>query len=1035
MDPIATFQGLATGINFRDLVDQIIQAESRPTQILEERVSEIDRKTTAWGDFESRVQTLFDRSQDLSDGKLFRTFSTSVTGMTGNNAAPLSASASTTAQPGSFSLQVLQLATREKVGSDVFTTRDTAVGAAGEFLIGGVSVTLSSTDTLDDIAVAVNQANTGSSPSGVAAQVVGSDATGYRLILTADDTGAEGISLADGSGGALSTLGFLDGTTSIKNQTSDGAKSDGLLSSSTAVASLLGLSSAPASSAVTIGGFSVTIDLSTDSLDDIAAAINSAATGAGSSVTAAVVSETDSDGATIKRLDISGTTSFTDANNILQTLGVLEGGRAAVAQQVQGAAFTDGDSTTVATGSTLLTDLWNGGASEGVQVGDSMSLQGTRGDGTTFTKTFTVAASSTYQDLVDALNSATDAFGAGTRTATASISASGALQVTDGTAGDSRLDLVIVANNEGGGTLDFGTFTTVNEGRDREITAGVDAQVELDGAFFSRSSNVISDLVTGVTMTLSEASSDVVTVDVARDADAIVDGITAFVKAYNAVSEFVNSQFTGSGSEEGSLKRPLSGDGTIREMRSQLRAALETAISSTVTDVKRLSELGITLNREGTFDIDEGELRTALSDNALSVERYFSLYATGSVASLEYISSTDETGSGSYEVSVTTKAAQASVTGSGFGGTYVDDGTGDTLTITDADTQSEYSVTLTNGMTLAQIVDALNTEFGTAKARKLEAANTLYSDAVGTAASESTTLQSLYDATGTNLGVADGDVITISGSRKDGTTFFEEWTVTDAATQTLGDLRAQITDAVGSEVVMSFASGVLTATAVEAGRSTVSLSVSSDNAGGGTFSFGGISATEKGRGTVGITASDSGGELKLAHDDYGSAAGFDVAFTAGGTDGSSSLGLAAGSYRGTDIAGTIGGQSATGAGRTLTGDTGTSAEGLVVRYTGSGTGSVGTLTYSRGIASLMELAADVLLDAASGTIQGVTDRLDTQKQGIEDRIAEFEDRLDRRRDQLIRKFSALEEAMAKAQQQAAWIQSQLGALVAPSTSV
>ena len=68
MDPIASFQGLASGINFRDLVEQIIQAESRPVQLLQTRKLDLDRKATAWNDFESRVQTVFDRSEDLSDG-------------------------------------------------------------------------------------------------------------------------------------------------------------------------------------------------------------------------------------------------------------------------------------------------------------------------------------------------------------------------------------------------------------------------------------------------------------------------------------------------------------------------------------------------------------------------------------------------------------------------------------------------------------------------------------------------------------------------------------------------------------------------------------------------------------------------------------------------------------------------------------------------------------------------------------------------------------------------------------------------------
>jgi len=1032
MDPVGTFQGLATGINFRDLVDQIIQAESRPEQILKDRLSQLDRKVTAWGDFKSRVQTLSERSADLSDGTLFNTYLTSVTGMVSGAAAPLAVSAGTSAAPGNFSVKVLQLATREKVGSDSYQDQTAALGLAGEFLVGGKAVQITATQSLDDVAAAINQADTGASPSGVSASVVAAADGGHRLVLTADATGAAGVGLADGSAGVLRSLGLLDSSASIKHPTSDGAKSDAYVSSGTAVASLLGLSSPPASGSVTIGSLSVTIDLSTDSLDAIASAINTAASGAGSAISAQVVSETDSDGNTVKRLDISGTTSFTDANRILENLGVLEGGRGSVAHRVQGNAFTDSDASTTATAATLLTNLWQGGASEGVAVGDTLTFTGTRGDGTTFTKTFTVGTTSTLQDVIDSLNSATDGFKVGSRTATASLS-NGRIVVTDDTAGDSRLALSVVAHNEGGGSLDVGTFAVVAAGRAREITAGADAELEVDGVFFSRDSNTVTDVVQGVTLNLAEAGGAAVNVDVSRDVDAIVSGIESFIKAYNTVSEFVNSQFTGAGAQEGQQARPLSGEGTVRQMRAQLRAALDATLSSAVTSVSRLGELGVTLNREGTYDIDSAKLKAAIESDAVSVQRFFSVYGAGSTGSLEYVSSADATLSGTYDVVVTQAATRASHVGSGFGGTYVDDATADTLTITDAATGSTYDVTLSNGMTLTQIVDALNTEFQTATQRKLEAATAMKSDAVGTAATDATTLQSLYDASGTNYGVANGDTLTISGVKDDGTAVFKEWVVTDVTTQTLGDLRAQIADAIGAAVDISFTGGVLTATARTAGRKTFSLTVSSDNAGGGTLSFGSISATEVGRGKASITASASAGQLKLDHGEYGSGEGFDVAFTAGGTDGSASLGLTAGSYRGLDVVGTIGGQSATGSGRVLTGDADTTAEGLIIRYTGATAGSVGSMVFSRGIASLMQLAAAVQLDTGAGSIQGILDGIDTQKTGINDRITQFEDRLARRRKSLIKRFSALEEAMAQAQQQASWIQAQLGSLVAPTS--
>jgi flagellar hook-associated protein 2 len=331
-------------------------------------------------------------------------------------------------------------------------------------------------------------------------------------------------------------------------------------------------------------------------------------------------------------------------------------------------------------------------------------------------------------------------------------------------------------------------------------------------------------------------------------------------------------------------------------------------------------------------------------------------------------------------------------------------------------------------MTLSDIVDALNGAFQTTTYRTVEASQSLKSDAAGTAATDDTLVQDLHDGSGNALGVADGDTLTISGSRDDGTTFFQDFVVTDTASQTLGDLRAAVSDALGTWVSVSIQNGVITATSVDPGTNIFTVSLSSDNAGGGSFSIGTMDVTEAGRGKASITASDASGELAITHGDYGAATGFDVAYTAGGTDGSASLGLAAGSYRGIDIAGTLGGQSATGSGRVLTGASGSSAEGLAVRYSGSGTGSVGSMTFSRGIAALVQLVADDQVDPIAGTLKGVVDAIDTQKQGIASRIDAMQARLDQHQQALINRFNALEEAMAKAQQQMSWLQAQLGSV-------
>ena len=141
-------------------------------------------------------------------------------------------------------------------------------------------------------------------------------------MLTSLQTGeANAIDLVDAnSGSLLVSLGLVQASTSIKHPISNGAQSDAMSSSQQAVGSVLELKSPP-SGTVQINGTDVDIDLSTDSLQDIADKINSAVSG----VTATV--ETLSENGQIQyRLNItgeSGTPSFTDSNNVLATLGIL----------------------------------------------------------------------------------------------------------------------------------------------------------------------------------------------------------------------------------------------------------------------------------------------------------------------------------------------------------------------------------------------------------------------------------------------------------------------------------------------------------------------------------------------------------------------------------------------------------------------------------------------------------------------------------------------------------------------------------------
>src|SRR5690606_39400070 len=119
-------------------------------------------------------------------------------------------------------------------------------------------------------------------------------------------------------------------------------------------------------------------------------------------------------------------------------------------------------------------------------------------------------------------------------------------------------------------------------------------------------------------------------------------------------------------------------------------------------------------------------------------------------------------------------------------------------------------------------------------------------DAGGNAATGATTLAELRRGGGTPLGIQDGDVLTFSGTRADGTAFVADYTVQDAATETLDDLRAFLQAQLGGGATVSITGGVLTGEATQAGSSQLAGAVGPSNGATGS-PVGGVDTAGEGR--------------------------------------------------------------------------------------------------------------------------------------------------------------------------------------------
>jgi len=174
-----------------------------------------------------------------------------------------------------------------------------------------------------------------------------------------------------------------------------------------------------------------------------------------------------------------------------------------------------------------------------------------------------------------------------------------------------------------------------------------------------------------------------------------------------------------------------------------------------------------------------------------------------------------------------------------------------------------------------------------------------------------------------------------------------------------------------------------------------------------------------------IIASNDGGRLKLESKVYGTNGNFTVeSDLAAGADNSGIGDGTTGFTAGLDVAGTINGEETTGSGQFLTGKTGNATtDSLQIQYTGSSTGDIGYIKFTKGVAALMQDAVNGLTDSTNGLFTTSNDSLQSQFDEIGVNIADLQARLKVREESLRRKFAAMEQALTQLQAQSARLSS------------
>ena len=182
-----TSTGIGSGLDVQSLVSQLVAAEAQPTELrIARKEADLQARLSAYGSLKAALTTFQDELGKMSDLDVLLKRSVNVPDDT-----LLSASADDKALPGTYDIEIQQLAQSQRLQSGAFTGADAVVGTGTLTIsVGGSSFSVvfdDSNNTLADVQDAVNNALDN---SGVTATIVNADSGSY-LFFTADSTGAD----------------------------------------------------------------------------------------------------------------------------------------------------------------------------------------------------------------------------------------------------------------------------------------------------------------------------------------------------------------------------------------------------------------------------------------------------------------------------------------------------------------------------------------------------------------------------------------------------------------------------------------------------------------------------------------------------------------------------------------------------------------------------------------------------------------------------------------------------------------------------
>lgn len=219
----SSYMGQYTGIT-SDTIDQLLQSDELRKTVIQNKIDKINTKSQAWTDISTRLSNLTSKLEALQDEGTYGTKK-----VTSSDDASATVSGTADSMEGSYDLIIAQLATASKItgavvskadGTTKISTKD-ALGYSGKLTITNgatdgsdtaltVEIDVKATDSLKDIANAINSAKDPSDKEGTKGAGLKATIVNNQLVITSEEMGDRTLTIG---GNLKDSLGFKDSKT------------------------------------------------------------------------------------------------------------------------------------------------------------------------------------------------------------------------------------------------------------------------------------------------------------------------------------------------------------------------------------------------------------------------------------------------------------------------------------------------------------------------------------------------------------------------------------------------------------------------------------------------------------------------------------------------------------------------------------------------------------------------------------------------------------------------------------------------------